>query len=174
MLKIDYSKQSSFSRHGFTLIEVLLVALVLVVVAGLTVPNFSTTFQKFELKKTAEDIVYVMRYAQSRAITKGKSVRLEFNVDGREYWLSEISTDEDTAELMYTKISGRMGRTHRYPPEIDLELEEGEEGIGFSEDGSIDKQHLLVCREQRCWTISTKEQRGYVRLIDGRLDEENS
>ena len=66
------------NNKAFTLIEMLLVLIILSVIVGLTVPNFGKSVNTFELKKTANDIVYLVRWAQSRAINENVNYQLAF------------------------------------------------------------------------------------------------
>jgi len=159
---------------GFTLIEIILVVLLLSVVVGLTIPNFSQTFTKTQLQKCAQDLVYTMRYAQSRATTKNRRVQLVFNTDFSQYWLSDFLEDSRGSSDPSQKISGKMGRIFKIPSQIIIEL--GQNTITFYPDGSIEKERVYVClspsdkKEDLCLTISTKEQRGFVRIYDFRLE----
>lgn len=76
-------------RGGFTLLELLLVTVVLVAIIAISAPNFSPAFRLMALKQTAHDLAYLMRYAQSRAVTYNTTVRLEFAADYSAYWLTQ-------------------------------------------------------------------------------------
>lgn len=156
--------------YGFTLIELILAAVVLLVIVGLAIPNFSHTYKNLQLKQCTDDIVYMMRYAQSRAIVKNNQMRIVFNDELTKYWLEEES-DEETAgeQTEFKKFEGRLGRSRSVAGIINLELEENQ--IFFYPDGTIDKQYIFVCSQnkadkEKCFTISTKEQRGHVHIFN--------
>ena len=161
---------SSSTKIGFTLIEIILVLLLLAIVSGLTVPNFSKTYQRLELKKAANDIAYLMRYAQSRAIAKGHQIRFEFAEDFTGYELKEQSSDKKQADEEFKNISGRLGN-HFQVPQI-LHVSSEDTVINFFPDGTIDKQRISVCsvKEEKCFTISTQEQRGRVLVFHEKLE----
>jgi len=174
LLKIPQKfKDSLLQRQedvAFTLIEIILVVLILAIIAGLTVPNFNPAYKKIQLQQTSDDLAYLMRYAQSRAVTKNHPVCLEFDSDLRKYWLAEeVSREsgEETAES-FRRFPGRLGRTFSIPESVEVESEAST--IQFYADGRIDKQHLFVCLESLCYTLSTKEQRGQIRIFDFRLE----
>jgi prepilin-type N-terminal cleavage/methylation domain-containing protein len=155
------------SLTGFTMIEIMLVVLILSILAGLTLPHFSRTYKNFELTKETQDLAYAMRYAQSRAVTKGKEMRLEFSPDFSSYQLAEEVEGDlpQEAERSFKAIHGRWGRVFQLPAPIKIESEEMY--VHFYADGSMDKRHVFICRDEPCLTISTKEQRGHVRIFEG-------
>ena len=157
---------------GFTLIEVILVVLILSVIAGLTIPRFSSTYNRFILQKSVEDLAYIMRYAQSRAITKNRVIRLEFDSTLSQYWLTQAEPHQIKEDPMdqFERFSGRLGKTFRVAEGINLEMQGSH--IGFHPDGTIDKEHILACQESRCLTISTKVQRGHINILNSKSDEQ--
>jgi len=157
-------------QKGFTLIEILLVLVLLTVIIGLVIPNFSSTYNSLQLKRMVQDLGYLMRYAQSRAITKQSLVRLEFDDEQKTYWLmQEVKDQEGDIEGSFDRLSGRLGRNYRIPDGI--KIQKGEEMILFYPDGQIEKQHLSICNDKKCFTISTKAQRGKVLIFEDELIE---
>lgn len=160
-------KNSSF---GFTLLEILLVAIILTIIAGMIIPNFSQTYKRLELKRTAQDIVYLMRYAQSLAVTRNIKTRFEFDSEFSKYWLSEEKPGEDfqASEIKFERITGRLGKIFKIPPKI--QLESSIQGIYFYPDGRIDKQRIYLCQDLKCLTVSTVEQRGHIWILDSKVE----
>jgi len=159
-------------KNSFTLVELILVTVILSFLALLSVPNFQKLYSNVKLQTKADDLAYVMRYAQSYAVTHDATLRLNFSPTLEEYWLSQSEQPDDVdaegEEVEYERLDGRMGRTWHMGEEVSLEMEE--ENIQFYSDGRIDKDRLYLCKNEKCYTISTKEQRGYVRVFDGRLE----
>ena len=151
---------------GFTLIEIILVVLLVTVIIGLTVPNFSSAYNNLQLQNTTDHLAYLMRYAQGRAVTHNREVRLEFDEEHLHYWLTEqeemIGASE--AEKTFNQISGRLGRMFVIPKDIEVRMEAM--GISFYPDGRIEKDHIYLCYHDRCYLISTKERRGYVQIYE--------
>lgn len=156
------------SRRGFTLVEILLVLLILTVIVGLTAPNLSRSLTKHQFEKSAEELLNLMRYAQSRAITRGHSVRLVFNDENTEYWLAEDSvsgSDSGNEAASSERVPGSMGATRRVPGDVVLRTEDIAV-LTFYPDGRMDRTELGVCRGGRCKMISTRIQRGFIRSYD--------
>lgn len=163
MISSSKNQILNFSRCGFSLVEIILVVLILSVIAGLTVPNFNQTYKKIKLQKSADDLAYTMRYAQSRAIIKGLLVRLNWDVDTRNYWLEENKSSEDK-EASFKRFSGRIGKKFNVPAGVSFETDC--EHILFYPDGSIEKKHINVCSNSKCFVVSAREQRGHVNVFE--------
>jgi Tfp pilus assembly protein FimT len=164
-------------REGFTIIEILLVVIILLAVVGLTVPSFGPAYARLQLKKTAEDLVFVMRYAQSRCVMSNRRIRLELDAQGSGYQLMQASPsdgrqapDRDEEGEAFEPVGGRWGRAFKIPPEIVVQSDGP--FVYFFPDGSIEKREISVCRralptgpQERCLTVSTQGYRGRVRIL---------
>lgn len=151
--------------RGFTLVEILLVILILGILAGAALPRFSRTYQQLQWQKATEDLRDLMRYAQSRAVTRSCPVRLEFNEDHLSYWLTQRSCGgEDEAQETFTRFPGRLGGTFAVPEAVTITPEAPQ--VVFYLDGQMDKTEISVCGGGRCRIVSTKEQRGYVWILE--------
>ncbi len=153
---------------GFTLIEILLVILLLTIVIGITIPNFSSSHKTLLLRTTVDHLAYLMRYAQSRAVAASREIHLEFNNDLSQYWLTEGPPREDDSDTAagnssFERLHGRFGQSFDIPEGITIKIEDGL-GVSFYPDGRIEKKHIVVCRDETCFTVSTQEQRGYVQI----------
>ena len=178
--------------RSFTLIEILLVAVILAVIAVLAVPNFSRTYAGIELRKAADDLAYRMRYAQSYAITKNTRARLEFDPLFTQYWLArptgssrreplglrpkaprgEEQSGDDTAQDAFERLTGRLGQSISLPRDVRLSFEDGDPPLFFYPDGTIDKRRISLCRAlpaggqgEDCVFVSTQQQRGHVHVF---------
>ena len=163
------SVKSNRKIRSFTLVEIILVVLILSIVAGLAVPNFSRAYEQILLKKSTEDLAYLMRYAQSRAVIKNKKMRLEFDESLSKYWLTQESAEGSSAdqEQAFQRIPSSVGRSFLISDKIKLEMTGSP--ILFFPDGQIDQLRVYLCQEEKCRTISTQEQRGRVRVFDSKL-----
>ena len=91
----------SFSR-GFTLIEVMLVVVIILIAAGVAVPKFKGTFKSTQMTDATRSTVRIARYARSLSILKQEICTLRF---------------EDTRLLL---LSG----TNSVTPEVSRKLPE--------------------------------------------------
>ena len=157
-------------RHGFTLIEILLVLLVLGVISGLAVPNLSQMFSRFQLSHAANDMAYLMRYAQSRAVIQRLVCRFSLDKENNQYSIAQkdSSDDEDApsdtndSAAVFSKISGRLGRIFSIPSNIAVQAQNLT--VQFYPDGTIDKDSFKLCSKNQCFVVSTKEKSGAVNV----------
>ena len=163
------------SRKSFSLIELLLVVIILGVIAGLAIPNFSQTYVNLQLQETAKNIAYVMRYAQSQAVIKRKNFRLEFDDPNKTYWLTQKNDETpdkpvEVDDAVFERISGRNGRTFYISDELTLEIPKP--FIEFYPNGDIEKMRIFLSNpKKKYFTVSTQEQTGYVLIFDFKVEK---
>jgi len=74
-------------QHGFTLIELIIVVVVLGVLVYIAAVNFSTNYSSTQIDAAAHQIANDMRFAQQMARTGGASTRVYFDVSNNRYYL---------------------------------------------------------------------------------------
>ena len=155
-------------RKAFTLIELLLVAVLLIVVAGFSIPNLAKAYSGVQFRAASRQISYLMRYAQSVAVIHQKEYRICFAQDRLNYWLEEevkAEGDEDqetlSTEKSFQKIKGEKGRVFSMTSGISLEVQN--DNIVFYPDATIDKAEIILRnKDQKEIVISTQERRGQI------------
>jgi prepilin-type N-terminal cleavage/methylation domain-containing protein len=99
---------------GFTLIEVVLVLVVIVVVSGITVPHFAGTFRGTKLRTAARTFNRMARYARSMAIMREQMLTVALNPETMEVFLgappSQTTPDDADGELDQDVLK-RLGYT---------------------------------------------------------------
>ncbi|MFH1360891.1 MAG: prepilin-type N-terminal cleavage/methylation domain-containing protein [Candidatus Omnitrophota bacterium] len=156
-------------KKSFTLIELLLVVILLGVLAALAIPNFGPTYANLQLRETAENISYLMRYAQSQSIIKDKIYRLVLE-NNATYWIEEGSGNAQNPdqELNFERVRSRQGRIFRIPDNLSVESDVSL--IQFYPDGTIDKVRIILTNTRdKTYTLSTAEQAGMVYVFDASI-----
>lgn len=74
-------------QHGFTLLELIVVVVIIGVLAYLAAANFGTSQTDVQLDAAAQQITTDIRYAQQMARTIGMSTRVYFDVSNNRYYL---------------------------------------------------------------------------------------
>jgi prepilin-type N-terminal cleavage/methylation domain-containing protein len=74
-------KRESY-RRGFSLIEILLVAILISILIVLFIPNFRKTYQRLRLEFFAQRVMSFCRTAQNYALTKGKRIMMVIPSEG--------------------------------------------------------------------------------------------
>lgn len=157
-----------FSHNGFTLIEVLLVVVIIASIAFVSIPGFRGTFKNLSLNSNTNDIAYLMRYAQAKAITLRKPVTFVFDEEYKHYWLEARSgadaPDGGEESEQGERLSGKWGKTFKIAE--DIELEGAPLSFVFKPNGEIEKVLFSLCDQKNCKVISTKDYRGQVEIYD--------
>jgi Tfp pilus assembly protein FimT len=148
-------------RHrnsAFSLVELLLVVALMVVVAGLSLPQLPKHFSAFELDQTTRHLSYLMRYAQSLAVVHQKEYQLCFSTDRLSYWLEEEVENQDKS---FQEIVGAQGKIFSAPKDIVVGAQQPL--LHFYPDGTIDRARItLRNKSMKTKIISTQERRGQV------------
>lgn len=156
-------ERQHFGCHpgGFTLIEILLVTIILLVIAGMAIPNFSQSYKGMLLDSTLDTLRSTMLYAQSRAITHNRRTTLVFHPDNGQYWLEEDVAGEEGGRR---RIDGNLGRVKKISGELQASVPEK---LTFYPDGQADSEVLEFCHGSRCKGLSTADQRGRIISFSG-------
>ncbi|MDD4901638.1 MAG: prepilin-type N-terminal cleavage/methylation domain-containing protein [Patescibacteria group bacterium] len=95
-----------FSRQGFTLIEVLLVATILAMIAGFSIGIYDNYSRNMELESTGKNIIYDLR--QMRAYAAAGVDQRKWGIhlsNGTQDYYELFSTPTDYADAGKTRVS---------------------------------------------------------------------
>lgn len=140
--------ESRTPNHGFTLLELLVVVLIISITLGFLAPAFRKTFLDIQLNSSAQDIVSLMRYAQERAIVENTAFRFNLDAENGSYWLTMKEQDKPEGNGLashsqshkpdqeaYSKLRGNFGRLYTLARELKMEARENT--IDFYPDGEV-------------------------------------
>jgi type II secretion system protein H len=85
-------------RAGFTLIEIILVAVVITIISAITLPQFASSYKSNKLRTTARTISRMTRYARSMAIMREEQLTVALNRDTMEVFLGEYLQQNNSAD----------------------------------------------------------------------------
>jgi len=177
------------TTQAFSLIELLLVVVILGIIAGLAIPNFSKAYTTLQVQQTAKNLLFLMRYAQTQAIIKQKEFRIDLDQENYTYQLKQASGVQPTGEPYFggtkpspekkemdhkdkdafAEVRGPQGRVFKCPPGVVLESPA--RFVTFYPSGDIEKLRIYLHNEKnKFFTISTQEQLGYVLLFDFKVE----
>lgn len=106
--------------RGFTLIEVMLVVLIILIAAGVTVPRFKGTFKSAQMTDAVRSTVRIARYARSLAILQEETCILRF---------------EERRLVLVCSSDTKAGASRRLPDDIQIASFENLAGENRSSDG---------------------------------------
>ena len=146
-------------NDAFTLVEILLVITIAGVILALAAPNFSKGYSRFELNKTADDLVGVSRWAQAMAIGQERVYVLSFSDDRRSYGLVRSKSDEGSSDQEdFEPVNGALGRIHTVPEAVHLDSDE--DRIEFHPDGTIDGAAIHLKDQEQKILLTSADVRG--------------
>jgi prepilin-type N-terminal cleavage/methylation domain-containing protein len=161
-------------NNAFTLVEILLVIIIIGIILALTAPNFSKGYSRFQLNKTADDLLSVSRWAQAMAIWQERTYALSFSDDRRSYDLvrSKVTMQNEAAEDIeevdgpdgFEPIQGALGRIHKIPDAIRLESRD--DRINFYPDGTINPATIQLASPDQKTVLSSAEVRGMMTKVN--------
>lgn len=141
---------------GFTLLELLVVLVLMVLVYSMAAPMFSTAKPGMELKGAARQLAAGLRKARSQAVTHKEPAALTLDLEGRRF---EVSGDKES---------------YRLPPTLDLtlftaqsEARRGQVGaIRFYPDGSSTGGRVTLAVGQRKTHVNVDWLTGHVAILE--------
>lgn len=146
-------------NKGFTLLELIFVASILVIITALAIPRFTKTFNSLRLKNFVSDIVSFVRYAQANAITGGDVNRVFFDVEKRSVKVERMIASETEDPNWHPE------RSKPIPDLIKIESADTEEGIRFYPDGTADEATIEIKDSfGGRYAVSIEASTGYVKV----------
>jgi|TARA_E500000178_G_scaffold318162_1_gene339296 prepilin-type N-terminal cleavage/methylation domain-containing protein len=118
-------RDRSNTTSGFTLIEVILVLVVIVIIAGIALPNLSGSYGNAKLRSAASNIERLARYARGMAILREQHLTMVIDTEKRLIYIGaekEKTSDESDGELDQDILT-RLGYIDVEPSEIDIAIE---------------------------------------------------
>ena len=110
-------KKDLHHSGGFTLLELILVMVIISTVLSMAAPSLRGFFSSRKSHDAASNILSLIRYARSQAITEGRVYRINFNPDEGIYWLTV------NEEGVFTGLDNEFGREFLLPDDTTVELE---------------------------------------------------
>lgn len=96
------SEKSGSSKHkrraGFTLVEVILVAVVITIITGIAMPYFAGSYKGNKLRLSARTISRMSRYARSMSIMREEPLTVVLNHETMEIWLGGYAAKTNSAD----------------------------------------------------------------------------
>lgn len=143
--------------RSFTLVELLIVAIIMSILIGLAIPQVRSSFVDIQSKDTCWDVMALMKYAHTRAIIERTRYRVNFDMIENRYWLSFQKEPEVTPDK-YDRIKTSIGKTYLLPDTMKIDSMTFDNSITFYPDGTSDDGKMY---------FSNKNRKGFVLEITG-------
>jgi len=114
-------KRSLSREAGFTLLELILVMVIISTILAMAAPSLRGFFSSRKAHDAAANILSLIRFARSQAITEGHTYRLNFDSVKGVYWLTS------DAEGAFDKLSIEFGREFDLPEDTAITIEKDDD-----------------------------------------------
>jgi len=138
--------------QGFTLIELTLVTLLVLILAGLSTPLFKKTLSDLSARNTSFSICKLINYAQEMAVLERKNYKIAFDFKKGRYQLLELSSSG--LPPAYVRVTGRFGKLFGMPQ--GLKLSGVRNGVVFYPDGHCDEIRVNVLTSAGGYSVMVK------------------
>lgn len=164
---IFYKKDAFSRRAGFTLLELIFVAAILIFITVLAVPRFRGSFNFLVARNFAFDVVSFARYAQASAVTDATVNRLTLDSEKKVLKIESFAgmeyVDEELVEIW------RLEKSKLMPDLVSVDLKNSEGRIKFYPDGTADEATINIATSGgKSYTISIEGVTGYVRFEEAK------
>ncbi|MBU0676505.1 MAG: prepilin-type N-terminal cleavage/methylation domain-containing protein [Verrucomicrobia bacterium] len=96
------------SRGGFTLIEIILVVLIILVASAIAVPSFVRSYRGARLRTSVRTVVMASRYARSTAVLKQKQAAILFDIKAQSLEVVSVEPEAGSADRdMFRDLRGQ-------------------------------------------------------------------
>jgi type II secretion system protein H len=137
---------------GFTLVEVILVAMVLGLLLTASVPRFAQTAQRLRTEQTAFALTQLLRYAHERAVIQGSPMAWVWDAQARRARVAKV--EEDGQRQWLTEHVSRS-RPVREDIAVALVRDGAEvEAVAFFPDGTSEPATLHVAHRPFSYTVT--------------------
>lgn len=155
---IDNTRSAAMGRStapndGFTLLELLVVMVLMIAIAGLVVPQFSKSVSRFQLQKSTRQTAAVLNETRNKAISEARETIFLLDAEKRIY----TSTASD--------------RPYAWPDGIEIGIESANavasnsiDEIVFYPDGSTTGGRLTVSTAEHSYQIVVDWLTGHVNV----------
>jgi prepilin-type N-terminal cleavage/methylation domain-containing protein len=161
-------------RSGFTLLELTLVLLIIVVILALTIPRLRDP-GRAELLAQSHRLVLTFRLLRSEAVLNGSSYRLIYDLDQQRYWVTVADQSADLADFAHsvgalargTKLESPVGITDIVLPTLAGKVAQGQIYTVFYPDGSVDPTVIHLANGKEAYTLYVDPMNSRLRMETG-------
>ncbi len=144
------------SQPGFTLLEILVVMVMIVVIMGFFSSNMMRSLDKAKIRAASKDLVSAMRYTRGQAVVKHEQKSITFNVKEKTYKAPRKKTVKIPQEMeMYV-----------YTAESDI-ANDSTGSIRFFSDGSSTGGWVKLVHGNKIWKINVNWLTGEISKVEG-------
>lgn len=160
-------------EHGFTLVELAVVTLIMVALAAVAAPSFAGFQRASQARNCAWGVATLARRARDYAICHGVRVALEYDGEERRFLLAQ---ETDPGRFEPLALAGALPVAAPDSVEAIAVSVEGQEAgpespVVFFPDGQALRAEIMLERPQGRLTVTIAPLTGRVRVVEGDAGE---
>jgi type II secretion system protein H len=136
-------------EKGFTLLELILVMVIISTILAIAAPSLRGFFSSRKTHDTASNILSLIRFARSQAITEGHTYRLNFDSDKGVYWLTS------DAAGAFSKLNTDFGLEFPLPDDTTVEIVKDDDDDKNNKEDEQDSETYIAFFPQGMAEIGT-------------------
>jgi len=168
-------------RHGFTIVELLLVAAVIALIAGLGGGLWVGTYNKMQVEKAARNFSLAAKYAKITAIEQQMPCKLQLDKENKKFALLVYALNEQSGATELIPVRERMfSKAVELGGDVEFERisiksndpsasseNDGQNVIVFAPDGTAQDAIVQIGDGKNHYTASISASTGRVKMVFG-------
>jgi prepilin-type N-terminal cleavage/methylation domain-containing protein len=147
------SRHRGLKEHGFTLVEILIVMLLMSLIAFMTFPRLRLSTPTSDLRTSTRQFVGFIKYLRGLAATENRVYKLYFDLDENRYWVAYIEENGEEFVLtddilgLHTLKEGVLIEEVNVPGK--LKITEGQTSIIFYASGEVEGAEIVLSSSRK-------------------------
>ncbi len=182
-----FSMNGRNRQRGFTVMEMLAVALIIALMASFGGGMYLKSYKKRAMEKVARQVMMTMKYARNCAVSRHYKYKMFIDQASGRFWLSYNALNEDTGRREDVIVQNQYSRPTELTKDVsflkvevqsataplatgrqDVEDEPtNEKTIVFNPDGTTDSAVICIGSLERIYTVRLSAGSGKVRMCVG-------
>lgn len=165
---------------AFTLIEVLIVAAIIALLAGATGGIYAGSLRRSLVQRSAKELLLAAKYARMTAIERQRPCRLRLDRKERQFWLTIEQTDDTTGRTEEVVITNQYSKSRTLKGQVQFDQVEirtansdmaaQDDVITFAADGTADMAMIIIGDDKNYFTVLVDQATGKATAEPEKLD----
>ncbi len=112
--------RTSAARHGFSLLELLVVVVILGIISSAVVPVYIAAMGAIRLRSAQNELVSTLRFVQERAVSDSREYRLYLDDERQSFWVAR-HVGWEGEDKVFQFVEEAYGREQFFPTWLELE-----------------------------------------------------
>jgi prepilin-type N-terminal cleavage/methylation domain-containing protein len=160
-LKSNSVVGNRISKQGFTLLELIIVSVIILILITVSVPLYRRTYEGLKTTFYVKDITRMMNFCRERAVFERRHYRFVIDQEDNTYRI--LAEDEESGR--FKPSEDRWGRVFKVPE--DISIISAQQEINFMPSGVSDSAVIhITSKENKTHSISLDGSTGSIKYYD--------